>query len=449
MPKLSLWQKNKNSDYHFFDKTIREMFHVGATDMYVHKYLGPKASGMSDDPTQPNYGNNPGVTDIQDVLFLENRDRAYDPDIFELRGAYTISDVDFNLSQFGIMLENDAIVVTFHINETIERMGRKLLSGDVLELPHLKDDWSLNTEQEFSLRRFYVIDDVAPASEGYSPTWWPHLYRIKCKPMTNSQEYQDIINQETGGTNPDGSNQTIGDLQSLLDKNMEINAAIIEKAELDAPLSGYETRQFFVIPTLSNGVVSTNSNYVQSGSGGKIIKVVNTANVERGMLIVGAALLPKTLYVDEVIDSTTIMLNAEPEVYPSDGDFIRFVTSTEGLSSDVLTAKANGWTAGYLTGDGVPPNGYPAGHGVAFPNTPTDGDFFLRTDYYPNRLFRYDGVAWRKIEDNVRMTMTNTNTRQTLKGGFVNNTAKSKISNSLEVEQRQSLSQALKPKTDL
>lgn len=425
------------------------MFHVGATDMYVHKYLGPKSSGVTNDPSQPNYGSTPGVKDIQDLLLLETRDRSYDPDIYELRGSYTISDVDFNLSQFGIMLENDAIVITFHINETIERLGRKLLSGDVLELPHLKDDWSLDTTQEFSLRRFYVIDDVAPASEGYSPTWWPHLYRIKAKPITNSQEFQDIINQETGGTNPDGSAQTIGDLNSNYNIAMNINQAILDKAEADAPLSGYETGQFYVIPTSENGVVSTNTNYMENGSGGRIIKVDNTANIERGMYVISAGLYPADLYVDEVISGDTLLLNAEPETYPSDGSFIRFVTSTNGWAVDVLTAKANGWTAGYLTGDGIPPNGYPAGKGVIFPNSPSEGDFFLRTDYYPNRLFRFSGSSWRKIEDNVRMTMTQNNNRNTLKGSFVNNTALSKISNSLEVEQRQALSQALKPKADI
>lgn len=424
------------------------MFHVGATDMYVHKYLGPKSTDTTGDPSQPNYTDN-NIKNIQDLLFLETRDRSYDPDIFELRGAYTVSDVDFNLSQFGIMLENDAIVITFHINETIERLGRKLLSGDVLELPHLKDDWSLDTTSQYSLRRFYVIDDVAPASEGYSPTWYPHLYRVKAKPMTNSQEFQDIINQLTGGTNPDGTDQTIGDLSSTYNTAMNINQAILDKAEADAPLSGYETRHFYVIPTTDDGVVSTNTTYMENGSGGRVIKVASTTNIERGMYAIAAGLYPRDLYVEEVVSGDTLLLNKEPETYPSDNSFIRFVTSTNGWAVDVLTAKTNGWTAGYLTGDGVPPNGYPAGKGVAFPNSPEEGDFYLRTDYYPNRLFRFNGHSWKKIEDNVRMTMTQNNTRATQKAGFVNNTAKSKISNSLEVEQRQALSQVLKPKADL
>ena len=65
----------------------------------------------------------------------------------------------------------------------------------------------------------------------------------------------------------------------------------------------------------------------------------------------------------------------------------------------------------------------------------------------PNRLFRYDSQRWVKMEDNVRMSMTNSNTRQTHKTGFINNTASSTIGGET-VEERQSLSKALKPKAD-
>ena len=41
-----------------------------------------------------------------------------------------------------------------------------------------------------------------------------------------------------------------------------------------------------------------------------------------------------------------------------------------------------------LDGDGVAPNGHPAGFGTSFPSSGTDkGDYFLRTDFLPNRLF--------------------------------------------------------------
>ena len=75
------------------------------------------------------------------------------------------------------------------------------------------------------------------------------------------------------------------------------------------------------------------------------------------------------------------------------------------------------------------------------------GDYFLRTDYLPNRLFRYDGNRWIKIEDSIRITTTNNDSRTNYKTGFVNNTTSSTI-NGLTVEQRQALSNALKPKAD-
>lgn len=45
----------------------------------------------------------------------------------------------------------------------------------------------------------------------------------------------------------------------------------------------------------------------------------------------------------------------------------------------------------------------------------------MRTDLLPNRLFKYNGTRWLKVEDKVRHTLTNTDTRQTLKTGFINN----------------------------
>ena len=85
--------------------------------------------------------------------------------------------------------------------------------------------------------------------------------------------------------------------------------------------------------------------------------------------------------------------------------------------------------------------------GISFPTASVDGDYFLRTDYSPKRLFRYDGERWVKMQDNVRMTMTNTNDRLTQLGTFVNNTTTNEIGGE-EVTERQALSKALRPKAD-
>jgi hypothetical protein len=51
------------------------------------------------------------------------------------------------------------------------------------------------------------------------------------------------------------------------------------------------------------------------------------------------------------------------------------------------------------------------------------------------------------MEDAVRMTLTNTNNRNTQKTAFVNNTNTTTVAGET-IDQRQSLSQALKPKAD-
>jgi hypothetical protein len=130
MPRLSLYRPEKGNDYKFIDKNIWEMFQVGGTDVFVHKYIGP-GTPAEDTPTTPDYANT-SVSNIQDLLFLENRDRKYDPDIYVLRGVYNIQDTDFNLSQFGLFLQNDTIFISFHINDTVEKIGRKLIAGDVI-----------------------------------------------------------------------------------------------------------------------------------------------------------------------------------------------------------------------------------------------------------------------------------------------------------------------------
>ena len=110
------------------------------------------------------------------------------------------------------------------------------------------------------------------------------------------------------------------------------------------------------------------------------------------------------------------------------------------------TPKREGYD-GYLLGDGIAPNGEAFGHGISFPTAQVEGDYFLRTDMLPNRLFRYDGRRWVKIEDSVRMDMTQTNARSTQKSSFVNNTKTDNIGGEV-VQERQSLSKALKPKAD-
>ena len=100
---------------------------------------------------------------------------------------------------------------------------------------------------------------------------------------------------------------------------------------------------------------------------------------------------------------------------------------------------------GYLSGDGTAPNGMTVAMGIAFPGHAKNGDYFLRLDYVPNRLFRYDGKRWIKIEDSVRTNMTpGAPDTKTLRSSFVNNENTITDSSGNVYDERQSLSKILK-----
>jgi hypothetical protein len=136
----------------------------------------------------------------------------------------------------------------------------------------------------------------------------------------------------------------------------------------------------------------------------------------------------------------------KPELVTTDINTLDASTANEMADRINQTPDRNGYD-GYLLGDGFAPNGEVFGHGIGFPLGSAKGDYFLRTDFLPNRLFRYDGSRWVKMEDAVRMTLTNTNNRNTQKTGFINNTNTTTVAGQT-IDQRQSLSQALKPKAD-
>ena len=116
-----------------------------------------------------------------------------------------------------------------------------------------------------------------------------------------------------------------------------------------------------------------------------------------------------------------VVTRAEEDVPKSGYDTSSIFTLSEGGNVSVSpVAKVEG----YLTGDGLPPNGATVAAGLTFPASPVTGDYFLRLDYFPNRLFRFDGRRWAKIEDAVRTNLTPGASNTTQLSGFINNTNK-------------------------
>jgi hypothetical protein len=387
MPRLSLWKDGKKTnDYKFMDKRIHEMFTVGGTGINVHKYLGPIDQGDTGDATKPSYLNQ-SEQNIQDLLFVENRDRKYDSDVYNMRGIYNRGDQDFDLSQFGIFLSAGTTFMVFHYNDMIETLGRKLIAGDVLEFMHLRDDHPLDDDVPAALKRYYVVGDASFAAEGFTPTWWPHLWRVKLNPLVDSQEYKDILNKIKVGD----TDTPIADILSTYDKYLGINDAVIEQAESEVPASGYDTSTL-LLPRAAGEPTGV------TADSGKSVEELND---------VGNA----------TADSAPTTIYKKP--------------------------------TGYLTSDGLAPNGENISAGISFPESPIEGNYFLRLDYLPNRLFRYNGSRWVKVEDAVRTSLTNnSDDNKTLRASFTHNTSTYNDLNGDTMPVKQSLSKAFTPKAD-
>ena len=85
------------------------------------------------------------------------------------------------------------------------------------------------------------------------------------------------------------------------------------------------------------------------------------------------------------------------------------------------TPRSFGYETGYMSGDGQAPNGLPSGAGIAFPQNPNVGDYFLRIDYSPQILYRWDGKLWIRISTNVRTETGMTATDKSQLSNFINN----------------------------
>lgn len=212
MAKLKLWSDNKTKDYKFVDRIVQQYFNVSGTKVYIHKLVG-------------HYDDNGEAVDnkIQDLLFMENRDRKYSAEVYCEYAIYDMSDYDFDLSVFGFMAV-DTLFMDFHLNGHAENIGRKLAAGDVLELVHLRDD--MLEGKEGAINSFFVVEDGKRNADGYDARWLPHVWRVRIKKMTGGKEYNDILENHVDG---------IENLMAQYEHMISIDDAVNKEAEANVP----------------------------------------------------------------------------------------------------------------------------------------------------------------------------------------------------------------------
>ncbi len=128
------------------------------------------------------------LDDIQDTLYLENRDRDYAKASIHIKAAYQPFDATSDLSKFGFQIA-DIFTFTASFATIVKALGRPIVVGDILELPsEMQYDHNLRP-----VRKFLEVSDVSWSSEGYTTTWKPILYKFQAQQLIPSQENRDII----------------------------------------------------------------------------------------------------------------------------------------------------------------------------------------------------------------------------------------------------------------
>lgn len=376
MPRISLWKPIRGDDFNFADKSIGENMRIAGDGILVHMYLGPTTDSEGNTDTS--------ITTIQDVLFLANNNRKYDPNVFELRGHYQPVDVNYDLSQFGIFLSSDTLRIFFHYQDMIDTIGRKLIAGDVLEFPNMRD--TPIGEDSKGINRFYVVQDALWAAAGYGPTWFPHIWLTKAQLMTASPEYQTIIDQASTGETAGGVGEGIGIMPSGWADSIDSNGN----------------------PTTGRGTAIKNSLDLLCKYLGITDQVIKEAE-------------------DNVFFDPVFFQSANLYVYLNDEGYPILIN--------------------YMSGTSIPPNGAPlVGIGIAFPPTMQDGEYYLRTDYYPERLFQKQGNCFKYIEENLMKAWTSYNK---VLDTFIDNNNITVLADGTSFPEKQAISKVVQQKVDL
>lgn len=133
---------------------------------------------------EPTYDEN-----VQDMIFLENRNRDYDTDVITIKGTYDLVDVQSELTAFGIELPSQTIYATFSFQGMVTSLGRPLVVGDIVEMP----SETQYTHALAPIKKYMEVTDTAWSTEGYTPGWKPTLMRVVLQPAYASEETQDIF----------------------------------------------------------------------------------------------------------------------------------------------------------------------------------------------------------------------------------------------------------------
>jgi hypothetical protein len=127
------------------------------------------------------------INNIQDLFFMENRDREYNITPQMIKCQYQTADSVSDLSRFGLsILDQYSFTVSFVTMVTA--LGRPIVIGDIVEvIPEMQWDQNLNP-----VRKFIEVTETGWSAAGFGPQYNPTVYRFSGQVALPSQETRDI-----------------------------------------------------------------------------------------------------------------------------------------------------------------------------------------------------------------------------------------------------------------
>lgn len=174
---------------------------------------------------------------IQDKVFLENRDRDYNDESIPIKGYYDLTNNLTELEFYGSGVPSLTIYMVISFSGTVAALGRPLVVGDVMEIPS-QAQYSAKLEK---ILKWMTVTDISWAPEGFTPGWRPTLLSVTVQPAFISQETQDIFG-DLGKTLPDEVGSVTGEdgNNTIYQDYFDVSQTIEAEARDDVPERGAE-----------------------------------------------------------------------------------------------------------------------------------------------------------------------------------------------------------------
>lgn len=466
-----IYSGHHDEEYRLVDSLVEEQYLIGGVTAWIYAYQGPKGNKGLTDLTKPDYETlGSKITDIGNMIWMENSDRKYSLDAISLPVVYQTQDASMDLQIPGLFLF-ETMDATLPYNLMIKALGRKIMKGDVIELANLRDG-DLLDEDDMPINRFYVVHDAFRSGDGYSHTWFHHIWKLRLVPMVDSPEFKDIL----------GSGENDDDLKNHLStaqRELNIMDLILGQADAEAPYMHWDNEYIHEALRLpAKEEVAKGYDYPQLATAGayyikQTMPVLYEWNTKWVRVPTTKGLTPPETGVDGdffwnlhfdhdrpiVLTQYDAATNKWNEVNIEQAEELPINETSSGYfiqqlpDSDILILGVDGkWeiaqdeqNPGYtdnkhnvMDSREQLPDMLKVPRGSQFPQNAPDNSWFLRTDTKPEILWKFENLKWRKFNYGGRMPWTGTDSA---KARYLNNREEIQPG----IKSRQNTSTVLKP----